>query len=275
MTAAPVLAVERVRRMRGGSQSQLMRCSDGEYYVVKFQNNPQGVRILANELLATALAGRLRLPIVHASVVIVSEDLTAYSDEMFVELGRGRIPLRPGLCFGSRYQRGEEKVNDQAFAAAYDCLPQHKLVRVENVSDFAGMLVFDKWTGNMDSRQAIFVQNRCKYRALMIDNGLCFGGFRWDFSDCAAHGLYFPPVVYRNIRGFEAFELWLDRLVREIDATVLSDAAQGIPSEWYGGDTNALSTLLDQLDRRRKTVANELWKVHRRFPQLFPAWRTN
>jgi hypothetical protein len=28
-----------------------MRCGDDEYYVVKFQNNPQGRRILANELL--------------------------------------------------------------------------------------------------------------------------------------------------------------------------------------------------------------------------------
>jgi hypothetical protein len=53
------LALEQIRRMRGGAQSHLMRCSDGEYYVVKFQNNPQGVRILANELLATRLGARL------------------------------------------------------------------------------------------------------------------------------------------------------------------------------------------------------------------------
>jgi hypothetical protein len=42
------LAVEQVRRMRGGAQSHLMRCSNQAYYVVKFQNNPQGLRILAN-----------------------------------------------------------------------------------------------------------------------------------------------------------------------------------------------------------------------------------
>src|ERR1700721_107528 len=45
-----VVAVEYVRRMRGGSQAHLLRCSDGEYYVVKFQNNPKGTRILANKL---------------------------------------------------------------------------------------------------------------------------------------------------------------------------------------------------------------------------------
>ena len=53
------LALEQIRRMRGGAQAQLMRCADEAYYVVKFRNNPQGPRILANELLGTRLAARL------------------------------------------------------------------------------------------------------------------------------------------------------------------------------------------------------------------------
>jgi hypothetical protein len=53
-----LFATEQIRRMRGGAQSHLMRCSDGNYYVVKFQNNPQHRRILVNELLGTKLAGR-------------------------------------------------------------------------------------------------------------------------------------------------------------------------------------------------------------------------
>jgi hypothetical protein len=55
-------ALEQIRRMRGGAQSHLMRCSDGNYYVVKFQNNPQHRRIPVNELLGTRLASRLGLP---------------------------------------------------------------------------------------------------------------------------------------------------------------------------------------------------------------------
>ncbi len=43
--------------MRGGAQAHLMRCADDNYYVVKFQNNPQGRRILANELLASRIGG--------------------------------------------------------------------------------------------------------------------------------------------------------------------------------------------------------------------------
>jgi hypothetical protein len=53
------LAVEHIRRMNGGAQAQLMRCDDGTYYVVKFKNNPQHLRTLANEMLATRLAARM------------------------------------------------------------------------------------------------------------------------------------------------------------------------------------------------------------------------
>ncbi|MGH9781379.1 MAG: HipA family kinase, partial [Candidatus Acidiferrales bacterium] len=61
------LAIEYIRRMRGGAQSHLMRCEDENYYVVKFQNNPQGTRILANELLGTRLAARIGLPVPGAA----------------------------------------------------------------------------------------------------------------------------------------------------------------------------------------------------------------
>ena len=53
-----VEAVQHVRRMRGGAQGHLMRCADGNFYVVKFRNNPQHLRVLANEMLATRLAER-------------------------------------------------------------------------------------------------------------------------------------------------------------------------------------------------------------------------
>ena len=36
-----------------------MRAADGHFYVVKFQNNPQHLRVLANELLATRLAEKI------------------------------------------------------------------------------------------------------------------------------------------------------------------------------------------------------------------------
>jgi hypothetical protein len=76
------LAVEQIRRMRGGAQSHLMRCADDGYYVVKFQNNPQGTKILVNELLGTRLAARLGLPTPVAAIIEVRADLIEHTADL-------------------------------------------------------------------------------------------------------------------------------------------------------------------------------------------------
>ena len=65
-------AVQAIRRMRGGAQSQLMLGADGALWVVKFRNNPQGERVLANELLATRIAEAVGLTVPKSDVVEVS-----------------------------------------------------------------------------------------------------------------------------------------------------------------------------------------------------------
>ena len=67
----PVTRSNTCGRMRGGAQGHLMRCSDGHFYVVKFRNNPQHLRVLANEMLATRLAERAGLPVPVTEVVEV------------------------------------------------------------------------------------------------------------------------------------------------------------------------------------------------------------
>jgi hypothetical protein len=138
--------------MRGAAQSHLMRCSDGHYYVVKFQNNPQHRRILVNELLGTKLAARLGLPTTPVAIVEVSEDLIRLTSDLAMEMPRLRIPCQPGLQFGSRYP------GDPRRLTLHDFLPDEQLRQVANLHDFAGMLVFDKWTCNTNGRQTLFLQ---------------------------------------------------------------------------------------------------------------------
>ena len=54
-------AITHIRRLRGGSQAQLMVADDGHEYVIKFQGNPQTTRVLANEYLAARLARMIKL----------------------------------------------------------------------------------------------------------------------------------------------------------------------------------------------------------------------
>src|SRR5580658_5620143 len=99
-------AIEHIRRMRGGAQSHLMRCDDAQYYVVKFQNNPQHTRVLANELLATRLAAAVGLTTPQVEIVEVSAWLIRNTPELEIDMGRERIPCTPGLQFGSRFVGG-------------------------------------------------------------------------------------------------------------------------------------------------------------------------
>jgi hypothetical protein len=143
-------ALEHIRRMRGGAQSHLMRCSDENYYVVKFQNNPQHPRILVNEMLGTRLAARLGLPTTPVAVIQVEEELIRLTPELSIELPRTRTPCRPGRQFGSRYPGDPHRVT------MLDFLPDDLLTSVDNLHDFAGMLAFDKWTCNTNGRQTLF-----------------------------------------------------------------------------------------------------------------------
>jgi len=151
------LAVEHIRRMRGGAQSHLMRCDDDACYVVKFQNNPQHVRVLANEMLATRLAARLGLPVPRVEVVEVPEELIALTSDLVMQLGVGRTPCQPGRQLGSRFP------GDPARTVVHDFLPDDSLREVENLSDFGGMLVFDKWACNTNGRDDSEPERRSRH----------------------------------------------------------------------------------------------------------------
>jgi len=102
-----VTALQQIRKMRGGAQSHLMLGADGHAYVVKFQNNPQHLRVLAAELMATKLAALLGLTVPHCDVVEVSEWLIGRTKELTLDL-RDQVTevCRAGLQFGSRLVGG-------------------------------------------------------------------------------------------------------------------------------------------------------------------------
>src|SRR3979411_698294 len=198
-----VFATGPIRRIRGGAQSHLMRCSDGHYYVVKFQNNPQHRRILVNELLGTRLARRLGLPTTPVEIIYVHQELIELTPELCMEMPRSRVPCPAGPQFGSRYP------GDPRRLTLHDFLPDEHLRAVENLHDFAGMLVFDKWTCNTNGRQTIFFReerhrrttpgegpekeeqpsDERDYRTAMIDQGFCFNAGEWNYPDAPLRGL--------------------------------------------------------------------------------------
>ncbi len=266
-------ALEHIRRMRGGAQSHLMRCSDENCYVVKFQNNPQHSRVLVNELLGTKLAALLGLPTTAVAVIEVDGELIRLTTDLHFEMPltgycRTRIPCKPGLQFGSCYP------GDPHYLTLLDLLPDKQLSSLRNLSDFVGMLVFDLWTCNTDGRQVIFGRQEVgtAYQAWMIDQGFCFNAGEWNFPDKPRRSFYGRAVVYEQVSGFETFEPWLDLLESEIDAQMLLEIAKTIPPEWYEFDSESLHRLLEQLDSRRGRVRELLWSARKSSPHFFPNW---
>ena len=264
-----LLALEQIRRMRGGAQAHLMRCSDGGYYVVKFRNNPQHTRVLVNELLGTRLAARLGLPTSPVEVIEVRQELIESTEELVIQIGTGRKPCTAGFQFGSRFP------GSPAELAAHDFLPDQQLREVENLHDFLGMLVFDKWACNTNGRQAVFYleAGRSHYQAMMIDQGFCFNAGEWTFPDAPLRGLYVRNMVYEAVQGMDSFAPWLERLESRITESVLDELSRDIPPEWYDDGHDAMFALLEQLRRRRKRVPDLIRSAKDTYRNPFPNWK--
>ena len=253
--------------MRGGAQGHLMRCSDGQFYVVKFRNNPQHMRVLANELLATRLAEAAGLPVPATEVVEVGSWLVEHTPELNIQLGGSTIRCEAGLQFGSRY------VVSPLEGQVFDHLPCEMFGRVRNLETFPGMLTIDKWTCNANGRQATFWRKmrERKYTVTFIDQGYCFNAGEWSFPDYPLRGVYARNEVYAGVHGWESFEPWLSR-IEKMDEEVAWRAAGEIPPEWYGGEWEALEKLVKTLLERRAMV-RELITAFRVSPRRpFPDW---
>ena len=262
-----IAAVQHVRRMRGGAQSHLMRCSDGHFYVAKFQNNPQHRRVLANEMFATRLAERIGLPVPVTEVVEANEWLIAHTPELMVEMVHGTRPCQAGLQFGSRY------VVSPAQGLVYDFLPEDMLERVRNLDSFAGILALDKWTCNANGRQAAFWKRsrERKFTVTFIDQGYCFNAGEWTFPDSPLRGVYGRNDVYRGIMGWLSFDPWLTRIV-EMDAEAIWRCAEEVPVEWYG-ETSDMERLVEALLKRRARVPELILGFKNSTRNPFPNWR--
>jgi hypothetical protein len=266
---AYISAVQHLRPLRGGAQAHLLRASDGASYVTKFQNNPQHVRVLANEMLATRLGLALGLPMPRVEVIEVSEWLIEHTEDLRINLGGPRIPCRSGKQLGSQY------VGTVSPHRPLDYLPNDLLPKVLNVGDFARALVLDKWTCNSDGRQAVFCHKTPRsrrYVATFIDQGYCFNAGEWTFPDSPLRGVYANNYVYEGVTGWEAFEPALS-LAEEMDLDTIWGCALDIPEEWYEGDRDGLDRLVQALHHRRGAIRNLITEFRRSSRNPFPNWR--
>jgi len=266
--------------MRGGAQAHLMEADDGSFYVVKFTNNPQHRRILINEWLACAFLRYLQVHVPETALVELTPDFIAGNPDLYLSVGSRREAVPAGIHFGSRLAVNPERV------AIFDFLPDMLLTKIENRIDFLATLIFDKWAGNTDSRQAVFFRARAKtwtplrgpapsrvgFFAQMIDHGYAFNGPHWKFKDSTLQGIYFRPSVYEEVHSLDSFQPWLD-MVQNFPVEVVDAAWKEIPRQWLENDEGELEQMLDQLLKRRYRVAQLVEETKQQRASAFPNWR--
>lgn len=273
-----VTAITTVRRMSGATQAHLVRATDLKYYVVKFTNNPQHRRILVNELLSSLLMRHLALPTPLVALVSLDAGFIHEHPEIHIQDKHQESPPTVGLHFGSSFP-GSPFIN-----VVYDFLPDVILARVINIEAFVGMLVFDKWIGNTDSRQGIYFRSATgpgnqplgegqrPFVVEFIDNGNAFDGRAWRFVDSPLRGPYFRPNVYSSLHGWSDLESWIEQ-IRNLSERAIMSAVDQLPSEWFDKDEIELRRLIEQLLERRVRTSNLIADTIQHCPTSFPQWR--
>lgn len=258
-------AVALVGRPLGGSQSAAVVADDGRSYVVKHPANPQGRRVLANELLASLIGQALGVPVAVPAIVRLSPEFVESNDMTSRHRG-GLVPWTAGECFGSQMPMDGY--------AAYGYISDVGMAGVANLSDMAGVLAFDKWLCNCDGRQVIYYggPGGAALRVMAIDHGYCFDACDWDFPDSPMRGVYARPHVYDGVTDIESFEPWLSR-IEQFDPALLQRIGRAVPPEWYG-EPNEMATLLDAVLSRRSLVRSLVHNTVTARREWFPAWET-
>lgn len=264
--APPPQAICVHRQMRGGSRACLVKASDGNYYVVKFKQNPQGARTLVNDFLGAGIF--LALGISTAPAMLISLTREFLSEERHKLLTGGSAPLNvePGLHFASLYP------GDPSRTVVHDLVPSAVARALANKEDFVRSLVVDKWLANCDYRQAIYWRHTNGWLCQMVDFGHVFGGPSWEFHDAAEFGLALDRSVYCVPSPFRCLETCLERVECFSEETLIQ-IASAIPDDWLEGENGRFGHLLEKLLDRRKRVRSLLVRILESDAEPFRSWR--
>ncbi len=248
-----VHAVQFIRKMRGGSQSSLIRGSDDKFYVVKVTNNQQGLNVLANEVLGNELLRALNLPTPQWKMVSISKQFIAKNPGLSLETRTGSYPIQSGLHYGSEFLGGD-------LTQIYEWLPGSFRQRIVNLDDFLGIYLFDLCFNHCDCRQTIFAteDDGTSFQAIFIDNGHLFGGPDWNRERRRRESLCLNNLFHTWEWPDEAVESWISRFETKYSAS-LADVARHVPKFWYSGEINSIAdSSLRRLRMLRTLFAEEL-----------------
>jgi hypothetical protein len=248
----------------GASLPQFFEIEGVGLAAVKFLQNPQGPRVLANELIGFGLASLLGLE--HPNVGIVEIETKILSGgSLLVNVEGEQYLFEPGLHFYSQWLSDVDILNP---------LDLEKIGVSQNPDMLSGVVLLDLLLDNWDRKPTninlLLTRERGRQRLKLIDLGLAFGGPLWTLGNLQPHPQfgYFPPLNeplrYKNLSLLlktikkEDFTPYLSRL-EYVTRASLETIIKGIPDAWEITSEERLG-LLNCIMERAKGLPNYLAK---------------
>lgn len=229
-----------VREMKtGGSDPHLVRCDDGNQYVVKLKNNDQGTQILANDYLVSRLAALVEAPVPEVTLVDVSAEFLQKSG---VDSGGGNTP-EPGTQFGSLFKCGDT-------GESYTKPSSGDINSFANQTQIPLVILMDTLVANRDRKGEHIVYHPVgdgEYRFWMVDHGHCLGvNDGWDSLETPGQGLV-ADTFSERITGWDDFVPGLERICDEVTESNIRDISSEMPLDEWGIASSDVDAVVDYL----------------------------
>lgn len=215
----------------GVTKPFIILCNNGEQYIVKFQQNPEGKRVLANEFVCARIAELLDLPLANPSLINVSKEfLLIHGNEISEHVGE---EVFPGLHFGTQKIKNAFQINTAKIidtASNKECIPS--------------ILLFDQLICNKDRESNggnLLIDGKEK-EIVVIDHTHVFDlGPLWNeyelkrrlgepFFRIQSNGYVYRKLI-PYVDGFSPFHHILGKM-KSLNKNIVVDIIESIPEEW-------------------------------------------
>lgn len=213
-----------IQNLRGGSQPILAQASDGQLYVVKFANNPQGANVCFNESAGSELYRAFGLAVPSWKQLMVTDSFLDRNPDCWMLSPEGRLRPESGMCFGSLFLGGKG-------VRMLEILPRNSFKRVQNHQSFWKAWMIDICAEHADNRQAIFLEGPQRdLEAFFVDMGHGFGGPKGELRPRLQASRYLDPCIYQCVSS--EYLQSLEAGARHLDADLLWHRIQTLPDNW-------------------------------------------
>lgn len=235
----------------GVTKPYYVSCTDNEIYVVKFAQNPYGVRVLVNEYVCAKIAQDLLLPypmpaLINVPSVFIEDHGTMISNHVGDEINEG-------LHFGTH-----------KIKKVYQVTSPKMIAEASNIDIVPEILLFDQFICNSDrdNNGGNLLFNPSSMEIMIIDHTHAFDlGSIWSAQQLRIRlGQSFEiynlnGYVYKNlvpfIDGYNPFHNILGKIAGMTDER-LWHIINSVPDEWSVNEDEKIALTEYLIDRRNR-----------------------